>query len=65
MRRVLKALSTCLLLLLLQVARSWAVRETKFYDILGVKPDADDDTIKKAYRKAALYAPMLPMRRHA
>ena len=25
-----------------------------FYKILGVERDADDDTIKKAYRKAAL-----------
>ena len=31
-----------------------AVRETKFYDVLGVPPDADEGLIKKAYRKAAL-----------
>ena len=31
-----------------------AVRETKFYDVLGVAPDADDRTIKKAYRREAL-----------
>lgn len=31
-----------------------AVRETKYYDALGVPPDADENVIKKAYRKAAL-----------
>lgn len=31
-----------------------AVRDTKFYDLLGVSPDADDRTIKKAYKKQAL-----------
>lgn len=31
-----------------------AVRETKFYDLLGVAQDADDATIKKAYRRQAL-----------
>lgn len=31
-----------------------AVRDTKFYDTLGVAPDADEATIKKAYRRQAL-----------
>lgn len=30
------------------------VRETKLYDVLGVKPDASTEDIKKAYRKGAL-----------
>eukprot|EP01025_Chloroclados_australasicus_P038787 TRINITY_DN4005_c0_g1_i4.p1 TRINITY_DN4005_c0_g1~~TRINITY_DN4005_c0_g1_i4.p1 ORF type:complete len:470 (-),score=80.65 TRINITY_DN4005_c0_g1_i4:246-1655(-) len=30
------------------------VRDTKFYDILQISPDADETTIKKAYRKQAM-----------
>lgn len=42
------------LLLLLAAAGVGAVRETKYYDFLGISPDADEKTIQKAYRRAAL-----------
>lgn len=31
-----------------------AVKDLKFYKILGISEDADEQTIKKAYRKAAM-----------
>ena len=31
-----------------------AVRDSKYYDTLGVAQDADESTIKKAYRKQAM-----------
>jgi preprotein translocase subunit Sec63 len=30
------------------------VRDTKFYDVLGVSPDASESELKKSYRKLAL-----------
>lgn len=42
------------LLLLAAAAAVAAVRDTKYYDHLGVSPDADERTIQKAYRRAAL-----------
>lgn len=30
------------------------VKDTKFYDILGVPPDATDAQLKSAYKKGAL-----------
>lgn len=46
--------ATTLALLLLAAAGAAGVRETKYYDSLGVAPDADEKTIQKAYRRAAL-----------
>ena len=50
----LTALSIAFLLLLVFSLAAEAVRETAFYDLLQVAPDADDATIKKAYRRQAL-----------
>lgn len=47
-------LYSCLIALTFLLKEAVAVRETKFYDALGVPPDADETIIKKAYRKAAL-----------
>lgn len=46
--------AAALLALLAAAPLAAAVRESKYYDMLGVAHDADDATIKKAYRKAAL-----------
>lgn len=47
-------LYSCLIAGTFLLKEAIAVRETKFYDALGVPPDADENVIKKAYRKAAL-----------
>ena len=47
-------LYSCLIAGSFLLKEALAVRETKYYDALGVPPDADDNVIKKAYRKAAL-----------
>lgn len=42
------------------------VRETKFYDILGVTPDATEAQLKSAYKKGALkYHPGRFFRSHS
>lgn len=41
-------------LIVLSFTVSEAVRDTKYYKLLGISEDADEATIKKAYRKAAL-----------
>ena len=43
-----------LLLLLLFVCAGAAVRDTKYYDSLGVTPSATENEIKKAYRKLSM-----------
>lgn len=50
----LSRLSVASLALLLFLAVVLCVRDSKFYDLLGVSSDADDATIKKAYRKQAM-----------
>lgn len=51
---LLPRLAALSLFLLFLFSLASAVRETAFYDLLGVAPDADDATIKKAYRRQAL-----------
>lgn len=47
-------LRAILLLLLLLLVLAFGVRDSKYYDVLGVATDADERTIQKAYRRAAL-----------
>ena len=42
------------LLLALALSSVLAVRDNKYYKALGISEDADEQTIKKAYRKAAM-----------
>jgi hypothetical protein len=44
-------------LVVVMLGASWAEargRSSKYYDVLGVPPDADEALIKRAYRKQAL-----------
>lgn len=43
-----------IVVLLLSQQQVLGVRDTKYYDLLGVAPDAEEATIKKAYRRQAL-----------
>ena len=49
-----KARAIVLVLLLCVVETIVGVRDSKYYDLLGVAPDADEATIKKGYRRQAL-----------
>ena len=40
--------------LVLLTSSTEAVNNRKYYKILGISEDADEQTIKKAYRKAAM-----------
>lgn len=55
--RTASLLLACSLLLASWAAVVDAVRDSKYYDTLGVATDASEATIKKAYRKQALYVP--------
>ena len=48
------AAAAALLLCCAALATVHAARETGLYDALGISPDADEATIKKAYRRQAL-----------
>jgi DnaJ-domain-containing protein 1 len=50
-RRSLLCISLTVLLFNASVS---AVKDMKYYKILSISEDADEQTIKKAYRKAAL-----------
>ena len=52
--RLRKLLLLGCLLLLTWALQAECVRDEKYYKILGISSDADEATIKKAYRKAAL-----------
>ena len=53
MRRSRAALLLVLLCVCAELGPALGVREKKYYDALGVAPDADEATIKKAYRKTS------------
>ena len=43
-----------ILLTIFCLASVGAVKDMKYYKILGISEDADEQTVKKAYRKAAM-----------
>lgn len=43
-----------MLLVVFFLVAAAAVKDMKYYKILGISEDADEQTIKKAYRKAAM-----------
>ena len=51
---VAKRCAAAIALLLLCPVCVLALKDTKFYKALDIAPDADDASIKKAYRKQAL-----------
>ena len=56
-----RARPLALLCLLLALGLCAAVKDTKFYKALDIDPDADEATIKRAYKKQAMCATRVPL----